>query len=376
MKKLVLVSLLGAVLAGCGGGGGSDDKSDNNNNHRPNAAQGTIERVSGNVITVNGHQYDVASVGYSHVDLSTAQLEPGMLVALTSSPARAVGKHVQLEPTVTGLINITDAATGKFTVNGVELTYADLSPEIQDGDWVMVSSLPTATAGYHVLSVVKFEQPELLGMFEVEGTVTNLTNSTFTLGAALTVDYAGIAVEGGELRNGLWVEVEGEYDSTNNKITATEVEVETYDDIDNDTEIEGLLTWVSSDKSAFELNYRGRFNVTGQTRFEDGNKNHLVQGAMVEVTTGVNNVALEVEFDNDDNNTGDWSDNDIELVGTATIISEDNLSFSVQGKTVFVNRFTEFDDGLRFDTLGTQRVEVEAYKVNGQLIASEIELAD
>lgn len=375
MKKLVLVSLLGAVLAGCGGGGASDDKSENNN-HQPNAAQGTIERVSGNVITVNGHQYDVASVGYGHVDLSAAQLEPGMLITLSASPARAAGKHVQLEPTVTGLINITDPATGKFTVNGVELTYANLSPEIQNGDWVMVSSLPTATAGYHVLSVVKFEQPDLLGMFEVEGTVSNLTHSTFILGAALNVDYAGVVVEGGELRNGLWVEVEGEYDSANNKITATEVEIETYDNIDNDTEIEGLLTWVANDKSAFELNYRGRFNVTSQTRFEDGNKNHLVQGTMVEVTTGASNIALEVEFDNDDNDTGDWSDNDIELVGTPSSMSDADLSFIINSKTVFVNRFTEFDDGLRFETLGTQRVEVEAYKVNGQLIASEIELAD
>ena len=376
MKKLVLVGLLGAVLAGCGGDGDSNDSSSDNNNRRPSAAQGTIERVSGNVVTVNGHQYDVASVGYSHVDLSTAQLEPGMLVALSSSPARAVGKHVQLEPTITGLINITDATAGKFTVNGVELTFANLSPDIQNGDWVMVSSLPTATAGYHVLSVVTFEQPELLGMFEVEGTVSNLTNSTFTLGAALDVDYAGIAVEGGELRNGLWVEVEGEYDSENNKITATEVEIETYDDIDNDTEIEGLVTWVANDKSAFELNYRGRFNVTHQTRFEDGSKANLMQGTMVEVTTGTNNIALEVEFDNDDNDTGDWSDNDIELVGMPTGIDETNMSFIIDSQTVFVNRFTEFDDGLRFDTLGTQAVEVEAYKVNSQLIANEIELQD
>ena len=388
MKKLVLVSLLGAVLAGCGGGGGSDDKSDNNNNHRPNAAQGTIERVSGNVITVNGHQYDVASVNYlagdENVALSTTQLSPGMLVALSPNPTRAVGQHVQLEPTIAGIITITNKDSGQFTVNGVALTFPKLSAlvdqgHIRSGDWVMVSSLPTATDGYKVLSVVKFENEILKDHFEIEGTISNLdkTNLRFNLSAALTVIYTQNSVEGGELANGLWVEVEGK--AIGNTINATEVEIETYDDIDNDTEIEGLLTWVANDKSAFELNYRGRFNVTAQTRFEDGNKNHLVQGTMIEVTTGTNNTALEIEFDNDNDDSNSWNGNDIDIEGTVNSIDETNMSFTIGSRnidTVYVNRFTEFDDGLTFRSLTQQEVEVEAFIVNGQYIASEIERLD
>ncbi|KII77495.1 DUF5666 domain-containing protein [Vibrio renipiscarius] len=380
MKKLVLVGLLGAVLTGCGGGGGgeSNDNSSGNNERLPSAAQGTIEHVAGNTITVNGHQYDVASVSYragdNNVALDATQLSPGMLVALSTNPTRAAGQHVQLEPTITGVVTAINHSLGTLTVNGIDLKFANISTEINVNDWVMVSSLPTATDGYKVLSVVKFENDILEQHFEIEGTISNLNtnNLSFNLGAALTVFYNENSVEGGELSNGLWVEVEGE--ASNSTIIATNVEIETYDNIDNDTEIEGLLTWVSNDKSAFELNYRGRFNVTSQTRFEDGNKNHLIQGTMVEVTTGANNIALEIEFDNDDNDTGDWSDNDIELIGHVSQLEIDG-SFTINSKTVFINKYTEFDDGLTdFDSIDGRVVEVEAYKVNGQYIASEIEL--
>ena len=390
MKKLMMIGLLGAVLAGCGGGDGdSNDSSSDNNNRRPSAAQGTIERVSGNSIMVNGHQYDVASVSYraggATVELDATQLQSGMLVALSASPTRAAGQHVQLDPTITGIINITNKEAGQFTVNGVALTFSELSAlvdqgHIQDGSWVMVSSLPTATDGYKVLSVVKFDDFELQGIFEVEGTVSNLDSDhrSFNLGAVLTVDYSNVDDSGAhaQLSNGLWVEVEGKYDNANAKINATEIEIETYDDIDNDTEIEGLVTWVANDKSAFELNYRGRFTITSQTRFEDGTQSQLNQGVMVEVTTGTNNIALEVEFDNDDNDTGDWSNNDIDMTGVVTALDRNSNSFTIKNKEVFINRFTEFDDGLSFDTIETKTIEVEAYKVNNQLIASEIELQD
>ena len=56
------------------------------------------------------------------------------------------------------------------------------------------------------------------------------------------------------------------------------MEVETYDDFDNDHEIGGIVTWVNSDKSQFELNVRGRFIVNAQTRFEDGSKANLYSG--------------------------------------------------------------------------------------------------
>ncbi|ROV60950.1 hypothetical protein EGH82_07220 [Vibrio ponticus] len=381
MKKLVLVSVLGALLTGCGGGdGGSSDKDSSHNEQRPSAAQGTIERVSGNTVTVNGHQYDVASVSYSTVELSSSQLEPGMLIALSASKTRATGNHVQLEPTITGTITDINRNAGTFRVNGVPLTYSALSPEIENNNWVMVSSLPTANAGYKVLSVVKFDDVALSGIFEVEGTVSNLTSDQFKLGAGLTVSYTNDKVEDGPLANGVWVEVEGK--TSGSTITATNIEVESYNDIDNDTEIEGLVTWVANDKSSFELNYRGRFNVTSQTRFQDGNKNHLVQGTMVEVTTGSSNTALEIEFDNDGNDSDDWNDNDIDIEGTVNAINSSNKSFTIGGSdlnkldTVYVNQFTEFDDGLTFSTLTQQAIEVEAYIVNGQYIASEIERLD
>ncbi|WP_194437974.1 DUF5666 domain-containing protein [Vibrio fluminensis] len=390
MKKLVLVSVLGALLTGCGGGGGGSDKDSSHSEHRPSAAQGTIERVSGNTVTVNGHQYDVASVSYSTVELSPKDLEPGMIVSLSANKTRSSGSRLQLEPTMAGFITITDESLGKFTVNGVPLVFEQLSTIIDreliiDGNWVMVSALPAPNldTGYKVLSIVKFDDADLLNMFEVEGIASSITNSTFKLGAALTVDYTNSVVEDGPLEEGVWVEVEGNFDSlSNSTVIANKVEVESYDEVENDTEIEGVITQVAQDKSSFVLNSRGRFQVTSQTRFDDGDKRNLIEGAMVEVTIGRNNVALEIEFEDNDNDLGDWDDNEIEFKGTVTQTSDDDTHFTLslestgQKHTVYVNKFTEYDDGLTFDTLTNEEIEVEAYLLDGKYIANEIEQRD
>ncbi|MEZ9947100.1 hypothetical protein AB4331_19550, partial [Vibrio breoganii] len=78
---------------------------------------------------------------------------------------------------------------------------------------VMVSSLPTANAGYKVLSVVKFEHSNLTESVEVEGLISDLNESTFKLGANLSVDYSIAHIDNDDssngLSNGLWVEVTG-----------------------------------------------------------------------------------------------------------------------------------------------------------------------
>ncbi|MDA0150871.1 DUF5666 domain-containing protein [Vibrio sp. Makdt] len=388
MRKLALITAISLVLAGCGGG--SSDSSNTNEAQTPSSIQGTIDSVSGDTIVVNGYSYQVGSANYAGEEVAIADLEKNMMVSISSNArsasTHASGTQVGLEPTIVGLIANTNHANGTFEVNGIPLTFSALSTEIEDGDWVMVSSLPTANAGYKVLSVVKFEHSNLTELVEVEGLISELDSNakTFKLGANLSVDYSNAHIDNddysSELSNGLWVEVTGSM--TGSVLTANEVEVEDFDGVSNDTEIEGIITWVANDQSSFDLSYKGRFVVNNSTRYEDGNKSNLTVGAEVEVTTkkaNGDNVATEIEFERDDD-AQDWNDNDIDLEGIVQSIDESALSFVIQttsgNQTVYVNHNTRYEDGLTFDTLTNQRVEAETYKVNNQYIASEIEAED
>ncbi|CDT50859.1 DUF5666 domain-containing protein [Vibrio coralliirubri] len=388
MKKLALISVVGLILTGCGGSDSNSNGSNDNNTQAPSAVQGTIDSVSGNTIVVNGYSYQIDSANYAGEDVAIADLEKNMMVSISSNArsasAHTNGAQVSLEPTIVGLISDANHNNGTFKVNGIALTFTDLSREIENSDWVMVSSLPTANAGYKVLSVVKFEYSNLTESVEVEGLISDLNESTFKLGANLSVDYsiAHIDNDGSSngLSNGLWVEVTGSM--VGSVLKADEVEVEDFDEIDNDTEIEGIITWVANDKSSFDLSYKGRFIVNDNTRYEDGNKSNLTIGAEVEVTTkqaNGENVATEIEFEHDDDSQ-DWNDNDIDFEGVVQSIDEQALNFVIKttsgSQTVYVNQNTRYEDGLSFHTLHGQRIEAEAYKVNNQYIASEIEAED
>ena len=400
MKKIALVSTLALILTACGGG--SDSSSDNGNNGNggdngnggtvtaPSVVKGAIESIDKNkkTIVVNGYSYDVAGVVYGDTKLNINDLQSNMMVQIGGAQ-KAAGVQVNLEPTITGTVTGIDRVAGTFEVNGITLAYK-LSNEIELGDWVMVSSLPTANAGYKVLSVVKFENDDLINHYEVEGRLSNLDNNalSFSLGAALTVDYSAAQVEDNAvLANGQWVEVEGTMNV--NTLEATSVEVEDYKDLANDTEVEGIVTWVDAQQTVFELNYQGRFVVNAQTKFEDGFKTDLKQGALVEVTSvkqGAQQVATEVEFD-DDSSTGDDNDSghigswkEFEAEGFATSVNTIDKSFVITTKgkamTIYVDAKTQFEDRLQFDTIDQQRIEVEGVVINGQNIAREIEADD
>ncbi|MEZ8858523.1 DUF5666 domain-containing protein [Vibrio sp. 10N.247.311.51] len=390
MKKLALISVVGLILTGCGGSDSNSNGSNDNNTQVPSAIQGTIDSVSGNTIVVNGYSYQVDNANYEGEDVAIADLEKNMMVSISSNArsasAHTSGAQVSLEPTIVGLISDANHNNGTFKVNGIALTFTDLSREIENGDWVMVSSLPTANAGYKVLSVVKFEHSNLTDSVEVEGLISDLDSNakTFKLGASLNVDYSNAQIDNddstSDLSNGLWVEVTGSM--VGSALKADEVEVEDFDEIDNDTEIEGIITWVANDKSSFDLSYKGRFLVNDNTRYEDGNKSNLTVGAEVEVTTkqaNGENVATEIEFEHDDDSQ-DWNDNDIDFEGVVQSIDEQALNFVIKttsgSQTVYVNQNTRYEDGLSFHTLHGQRIEAEAYKVNNQYIASEIEAED
>ena len=391
MKILGLVIALGLVLSGCGGssdGGSSTSQS----LIKPNAVIGTVESVNDedSTITVNGNTYRVSEVIYGTQKMNLGVVHPNMMVqvgstikALSNTTGESV--VVTLEPTMTGTVTAIDHANKTFTVNGVELQFDGLSSEIELNDWVMVSSLPTADAGYKVLSVVKFDF-DINGSDEIEGHISSIdaNNSTFNLGEKTTVSYS--RVDGLEV--GLWVEAEGSMQG--NVFVATEVEVENYDSLVGVNDVEGIVTWVANDYSQFSLNYRGNFAVDNATRFKDGTKADLKQGQEVEVTSVMKNgvrTATNIEIDGsdyDDNHDSNWQGKEFEcegLVSDYDVITEtfrvarceNDAGQILANNTVVIDAQTRFEDLSKHNLNGT-RVEVEGVIINKQNIVRAVKI--
>ncbi|MFH4497104.1 DUF5666 domain-containing protein [Vibrio diabolicus] len=394
MKKLALISVVGLALSGCGGSGGgsNSDSTPTQPVVKPSVAIGSVEAVNAeeNTLTVNGYTYHVSGVVYSDTSMQLADVEPKMMVQVGTDVRKASddGFLVTLEPTITGRVTAIDYVKKTFMVNGVDLQFDGLSDDIEVNDWVMVSSLPTADAGYRVLSVVEIDvdndYPTLGSYYELEGRITSIEENagTFKLGSNITVSYDNIS----QLSIGQWVEVEGEMQ--NGIFMATEVEVEGYDVISNDSDVEGIVTWVANDYSEFSLNYRGAFFIDNATRFEDGSKANLKQGQEVEVTSVMKNgkrIATVIEFeqpDFDDNNQ--WQGKEFECEGYVSNYDAEARTFDIErcendadqllnNTTVVIDAHTRFQ-GIEELNLNGARVEVDGVIINDQNIAREVEL--
>ncbi|WP_051119055.1 DUF5666 domain-containing protein [Vibrio campbellii] len=387
MKKLALVAAVGLALSGCGGSGDGGSSSPQPA-AKPSSAIGTVESINEakSTITVNGYTYHVSEVMYGSKETNLGAVQRNMMVQVGSGTEKSTEEPVvvTLEPTMTGTVTAIDHVNKTFTVNGVELHFEGLSTEIDQGDWVMVSSLPTADAGYKVLSVVKFDF-DYNGPDEIEGRVSSIdaNNSTFKLGANTTVSYD--RVDGLEV--GQWVEAEGSMQG--DLFVATEVEVESYDSLVGDNDVEGIVTWVANDYSQFSLNYRGNFAVDNATRFEDGTKADLKQGQEVEVTSVMKNgvrTATNVEIDGPDfdgDHDSNWQGKEFECEGVVSNYDVNTETFQVtrcendadqtmSNNTVVIDAQTRFK-GLSQHNLNGSRVEVEGVIINNQNIAREVE---
>ncbi|NNN56259.1 hypothetical protein FKN08_08695 [Vibrio sp. 1-2 (7-a)] len=394
MKKLALISVVGLALSGCGGSGGGSNSDSTLTQPvvKPSVAIGSVEAVNAeeNTLTVNGYTYHVSGVVYGDTSMQLADVEPKMMVQVGTDVRKASddGFLVTLEPTITGRVTAIDYVKKTFTVNGVDLQFDGLSDDIEINDWVMVSSLPTADAGYRVLSVVEIDvdndYPTLGSYYELEGRITSIDENAamFKLGSNITVSYDNIS----QLSIGQWVEVEGEMQ--NGVFMANEVEVEGYDVISNDSDVEGIVTWVANDYSEFSLNYRGAFFIDNATRFEDGSKANLKQGQEVEVTSVMKNgkrIATVIEFeqpDFDDNNQ--WQGKEFECEGYVSNYDAEARTFNIEScendadqllnnTTVVIDVHTRFQ-GIEELNLNGARVEVDGVIINDQNIALEVEL--
>ncbi|WP_434355538.1 DUF5666 domain-containing protein [Parasalinivibrio latis] len=381
MKKLTYTSLLALALTGCGG---SDGGSESKPSSSVNAAYGSISQLdeSNQRITVNGQSFAVNSIQLGNNSLSFDELENNVTVKVKT--ATRFGAAVQVDPTLVGQVTSIDTESNTLVVNGIHLHFTNLSRHIQLNDWVMVSSLPTANAGYHVLSVVKLDTAPHAG--EIEGLVANLTKSTFTIGAT-KINYANATIqEGLSLHNALWVEVDGFYEPTSREFRANYISRADLSDVTGDSEIEGVITWVANDYSSFDVNYRVRFAVNAATDFDDdGTKTDLRPGRLVEVESsqsGDTRMATEVEFEDWDFDDMDdaWDTLEFERTGiieefesgnTTTVLLKSGMSNIV----LTLDRMTEIEDGPLHNLFGRE-VEVEGIKIGETFLAREIEASD
>ena len=423
MKKLALVAAVGLALSGCGGSGDGNSGNTGGSVTPPvtepsvSSVTGSIEKINGNEITVNGRSFTVESVNFNNNTLPNFTFTPDManMMVQVNTAEKANSASVTLEPTMAGLVTYRNGTS--FAVNGITLDFAALSSDIDVGDWVFVSSLPTANAGYKVLSVVEIDvvddYPTLADHYEIEGRIASIdaNEEMFALGSNIHVNYGNARLPMGGLKVGQWVEVEGH--TTGDFFTATEVELDGYDidDAFEDSDIEGIVTSVENlhtGTPSFSLNYRGSFATDSSTcyrlddnyRCDSNLKKNLKQGVEVEVTSKYvsgQRIASIVEFDQPD-----WDDNDDiwqgkefeceghvsnaiynaetnevepELVSFIVSRCENDADQIMANNTVVIDAQTRFE-GLNKHNLNGTRVEVEGVIINNQNIAREVEAED
>jgi len=357
-KNIFLISALAASLAGCGSTSSESDNDETSTPTTPATISGLVESISTTeqTVTVNGYTLQVAGAEISYEDnlFELTYLTVGTQVEIETSGDNAT--EIEIDPTMTGIVS--EVQGDSVTVNGVNFTYANVTG-IEVDDWVMISAQIQSNDSWSVSSINV--SPVVLANAEVEGRISTLdtTSDTFYIGT-LQVDYSAAYIEdNATLENGQWVEIEGNY--SNNSFSATEVEVETDSDYDG-VEMEGTITWVNAEQTAFELNSRTTVQVTNQTRFEDGTQDDLTIGSIVDVEMSITNdelVATEIEFENKQSETVIQP---FSLQGYATADTE-NDTITINDIEFVINASTQFENGLSKDSVYNTWVEVEGIEV-------------
>lgn len=66
------------------------------------------------------------------------------------------------------------------------------------------------------------------------------------------------------------------------RFIAANIDIRDNDDVRN-TELEGIITWVSPDQTSFDIGGNVRVHTNGNTSFDDGTQSNLEIGVIVEV---------------------------------------------------------------------------------------------
>ena len=363
MRSLNLLSLaigLSLAVTGCGGDSSSSDGGSDIVQSSPLARTiGTVDSVSypDETFTINKHQLDgsQAVISYDDSSYSFDELEQGMQVEVEYQDNQA--QLVYLQPAATG--QVTAVSDSSLSINGISYDYPGTGFNI--GDWVMLYGLVEPDDSWKV-TVVTVVDPQTTA--EIEGAISGLdsSQSVFTI-ATVLVDYSNAAIEDSRtLADGLWVEVYGQFDGS--QFVASIIDIRDNDDVRN-TELEGIITWVSPDLTSFDIGGNVRVHTNGNTSFDDGTRSNLEIGAIVEVDLiELENKLFATRVDFQDQVS--VPDNlEFNVEGEA---SYDGATLSINGIVFIVDVNTEYDDGISLSNVNGQWVELDGKANNGNYV--------
>lgn len=340
-KYLPLLVLLPTVgLVGCGGSG-SDGTSGGNR------TIGVATNVTSTGADVGGVTFNT---GGASISGDADQIDEGMVVvvdgSVDSSGKTGTARHVEYDAEVEGKVMSNDC-TGTLpcsmdvmgqTVQINDSTHfrsrtagVDSVHMIMAGAYVEVSGYSDGN-GNIVATYVKVEDDHMESHYgmEVEGKITNLTDSTFEIGGQLIhYDPSTINLT---LQEGMCVEVYLRDDGMGN-MHAIDIELE--DDYGDDSrdgdeiEIEGMVT---SDGVAAD----GTFEINGTTvklgdnvKYEGGlTQDSIVNGAIIEVEGYLdeNGMLIVTEVGSEDDDDSDDSSSDDSTGDSSSSDSSDDLT--------------------------------------------------
>ncbi|PQJ84852.1 DUF5666 domain-containing protein [Aliivibrio sifiae] len=295
MKKVAVLLLGSVVLTGCGG---SDESGDS---RASSSYIGAIEAVDANAdtMTINSMPLNLAS---ARVELNGHYVDKNNLAAGMQADVEfddGAAYEIELDPEIVG--EVEEIQAGSIKVNGQIFIFSNLdASNIVTGDWVMLSGYMDATPKW-VLTAINEIDFTTQALHEGKISVLNLNTKTFKIDDVV-VDYSGSFLDHddeSELSDGVWVEIEGSYNTVSKNFDATDVDVENELDLAN-AEVEGYVTALDANKTSMTLNGKTVVAITENTRFEDGIKEQLKVGSKVDVDL-INNAgqlqASEIEFD-------------------------------------------------------------------------------
>ena len=365
-RLTTLIALASTIfLFACmGGGEGGTGVTDN-------TGGGDISRgqITGfGSIFVNGVEFETtdSTISLDGASGTESDLKLGMVVTVkgTINPDGLTGTadSVSVEEVIQGLVQAKGNNTLTVLNHTVELPSNVRFDGVQDIDGITAMTDYVEVSGYVVSEgVISATRVELLGSSEsgIFGTVSDLGAQTFKIGPDLTVNFSGAELSdfpNNQITNGLYVEVEGTFDTNSGVLTAASVEYAriSVDDVD-EIEIEGFVTNVVS-VTNFVIN-DVPVQIDATTEFKGGSADEIVVGLFIEVEGSLIDgtlIANEVEFYD-----GVRVEGEVGSLGANTFTVA-----GMGGLTIQVDNLTDFSNGSFNDLTQGSRIRIRGFQQN------------
>jgi len=378
-RTMVAISIASLVLVGCG----SDDE-------EPVSHVTSSGVISGfGSVYVNGVRYltkdsFIIENGKKSDEMA---LKVGMKVIIAAQQ-RGSDDPEALEVTyladVIGVIDVIDLAANSLTILGqTYLITGDtkldnvLFSELTTGSFVELSALENEY-GHFIVSYLKTKEQQAES--QLTGTISNINkvNRTFSIGH-LFVNYAEADITG-LLNAGSLVQIKSKFTPIENEFIAGEVTVQSLIlFVDGTLEITGIVEDIDKEEAVTIIKLDGRkYALTDSSEFIQGNDESLQIGSQVTLVAIVLEQESAAPIYPISSIRVDLA-TEINLEGIVESVTD--TSFTLFSQAFSVDEFTQYQDdsdqALRYfnfiDIAIGDKVEVDAYEVDGVLISRKVE---